>query len=120
MEKLTKNFSREELACKCGCDKCDMTDTFLKALQHLRDIVKFPITINSGYRCDEHNRAVGGAMSSKHKLGQAADLDLTSLSPHQVQTLLEAIKLVPEIKGVGVAKSFVHIDTREFPAEWKY
>ena len=34
-----------------------------------------PIYINSGYRCEELNRAVGGSASSAHKIGLAADFD---------------------------------------------
>lgn len=33
-----------------------------------------PITVNSGYRCPALNRAVGGAASSQHLLGKAADI----------------------------------------------
>ena len=33
-----------------------------------------PITISSGYRCPELNRIVGGAITSQHTKGQAADL----------------------------------------------
>jgi uncharacterized protein YcbK (DUF882 family) len=117
---LTKNFSVAETACKCGCNKCDMKPEFMAVLQHLRDIVGFPLHITSGYRCDKHNRAIGGASSSKHKEGIAVDIDTTSLTKDQRKTLIEAIKLIPAIKGVGIATSFIHIDTREFEAEWKY
>ena len=33
-----------------------------------------PITISSGYRCPELNRIVGGAITSQHTKGHAADL----------------------------------------------
>ncbi|MCD8173117.1 MAG: D-Ala-D-Ala carboxypeptidase family metallohydrolase [Alistipes sp.] len=33
-----------------------------------------PITVNSGYRCPELNRAVGGASGSQHLRGEAADI----------------------------------------------
>ena len=119
-KRLTKSFLVSELSCRCGCGKCDMKPDFLAALQHLRDIVKFPLAINSGFRCDKHNFAVGGAHSSKHKEGIAVDIDTTKLTKEQRKTLIEAIKLVHEIKGVGIAPSFIHIDTRKFEAEWVY
>ena len=34
-----------------------------------------PITVNSGYRCPALNKAVGGAATSQHMNGQAADID---------------------------------------------
>lgn len=116
---ITKNFSYTE--CKCRhCDKCEMQVEFMTALQKLRDIVKFPLNLTSAYRCKKHNENVGGALTSKHLQGRAADIDLTCLTDHQKKTLLEAIKLVPELKGVGVAKSFIHVDNREFDSEWTY
>ena len=35
-----------------------------------------PVFINSGYRCPDLNKAVGGASTSQHCLGQAADIEV--------------------------------------------
>jgi hypothetical protein len=35
-----------------------------------------PVFINSGYRCPDLNKAVGGASASQHCLGQAADIEV--------------------------------------------
>ena len=43
-------------------------------LQPLRDIAGVPLHINSGYRCDELNTAVGGVPTSQHVKGEAADI----------------------------------------------
>lgn len=43
-------------------------------LEPLREIVGKPIKINSGYRCLELNKAVGGSKDSQHMQGKAADL----------------------------------------------
>ncbi|WP_071133955.1 D-Ala-D-Ala carboxypeptidase family metallohydrolase [Millionella massiliensis] len=37
-----------------------------------------PITVNSGYRCPELNRAVGGVATSQHLKGEAADITVGS------------------------------------------
>lgn len=37
-----------------------------------------PVTITSGYRCPELNKAIGGVSNSQHMLGQAADIAVTS------------------------------------------
>lgn len=46
----------------------------LNVLQPARDWLKAPIRINSGYRCEELNKAVGGVANSQHVKGQAADI----------------------------------------------
>lgn len=43
-------------------------------LQPLRDIIKQPIVITSGYRCKRLNALVGGVSNSQHLIGQAADI----------------------------------------------
>ena len=116
---LTKNFSKRECACKC-CGECHMDSTFMEVLQDLRDTVGFPLIITSGYRCDVHNRAVKGANSSQHIRGKAVDIDTSSLTADQKQRLMAAIQKDKRIKGVGVATSFIHIDSRETPAHWVY
>lgn len=45
-----------------------------KVLDPVREAWKRPITVNSGYRSAELNRAVGGARNSQHTMGQAADI----------------------------------------------
>ena len=46
----------------------------LNVLQPLRDVWGKPLKINSGYRCPELNRAVGGVPTSQHVKGEAADI----------------------------------------------
>lgn len=43
-------------------------------LDPLRQNYGKPIIVNSGYRCDALNKAVGGSKNSQHCLGQAADI----------------------------------------------
>ncbi len=49
-----------------------------------------PITVNSGYRCPELNRAVGGVATSQHCRGEAADI--TAGSPEKNRELFEMIR----------------------------
>lgn len=44
-------------------------------LDPLREAYGKPIYINSGYRCSELNKAVGGVSTSEHQSGRAADID---------------------------------------------
>lgn len=43
-------------------------------LEPLRNAWGSSINVNSGYRCDALNKAVGGVATSAHRLGWAADL----------------------------------------------
>lgn len=75
-------FERSETAERMGI--CNVITTFAvrdavkelveKVLQPLRDRVGHPLRVNSGYRCPELNRAVGGAATSQHVRGEAADV----------------------------------------------
>lgn len=44
-------------------------------LDPLREWYGRPITISSGFRCPELNRAVRGSVTSQHMTGEAADID---------------------------------------------
>lgn len=61
-------------------------------LDPLREAWGEPIIVGSGYRCEALNRAVGGAASSQHKLGQAADIHTKSDSVEDNKKLFELIK----------------------------
>ena len=43
-------------------------------LQPIRDAWKGVIVVNSGYRCEALNKAVGGSKTSQHLKGEAADI----------------------------------------------
>ena len=57
-------------------------------LDPLREAWGGPLTVSSGYRCPELNRAVGGSETSAHTAGWAADLVPASEDPRGVQGLV--------------------------------
>ena len=57
-------------------------------LEQVRALVGAPITISSGYRSPALNRAVGGAASSAHVLGLAADISTAKLAPKALALLI--------------------------------
>ena len=59
-------------------------------LDPLRERYKKPIYVNSGYRCDALNKAVGGSKTSSHLYGLAADI--TAGSPKENKILFEMIQ----------------------------
>lgn len=48
--------------------------TLMAFLDRMRDAWGGPIIVNSGYRCEELNKAVGGKSTSGHLSGYAADI----------------------------------------------
>ena len=59
-------------------------------LDPLRDAWGAPIMVNSGYRCPELNKLVGGTPNSQHQRGEAADI--TVGTPARNRRLLALIK----------------------------
>lgn len=74
-----KYFTKNEFKCKCcrtlPADVWMYVDDLVKnVLDPVREELGEPIVVNSGHRCDERNKLVGGAKNSQHLTGQAADV----------------------------------------------
>ena len=80
MGDISKNFSRSEFCCKC-CDFSTVDVKLIEVLEIVRSQFKKPVKITSACRCEEYNYVVGGADSSKHKLGIAADIIVKDVDP---------------------------------------
>lgn len=61
-------------------------------LDPLREAYGKPIYINSGYRCPELNKVVGGVSTSEHQSGRAADIDT-----HDYEENKKLFKLIQEL-----------------------
>jgi uncharacterized protein YcbK (DUF882 family) len=75
-------------------------------LQCIRNVVDFPLVISSGFRCEAHNKAVGGEADSAHTRGLAADIVIPA-SPLRYKFLKEALVF---FKRIGLSAEFVHVD----------
>lgn len=117
MTKSTKNFRAEEFACPC-CGRNEIKDSLVDALQALRDLIKKPIIVNSGYRCAKHNQEVGGARNSQHVKGTAADIWVKGMPPTTLAYMAEQIPAFRD-GGIGVYPTWVHVDTRGYRARWR-
>ena len=73
---LTPHFRVGEFKCKCGGNHGIKLDCELvEKLEELRTYLDCSrIIINSGFRCPEHDRRVGGNGGGMHTKGQAADI----------------------------------------------
>jgi len=84
--KLTEHFSLEELiisetATRKGIDNTPSPHVIgnllitAQGLEKVRELLKKPITVSSGYRSPALNRVIGGSDKSAHTLGYAADFN---------------------------------------------
>ena len=113
---VAKHFHLKEFECKCGACEVQQIDTLLlQKLDDLRDELGSAIIVTSGYRCEAHNKAVGGKRNSRHLAGQAADIFSKAVT---IKQLLELCK--KKFQRIGVATSFLHVDIAEGKATWKY
>lgn len=82
-------------------------------LNPLREWYGKPIRVNSGYRCEALNSAIGGAKNSQHTTGMAADIDAGSVEENKklfdyIKDNLEFDQLIDE-KHL----SWVHVSYHE-------
>lgn len=124
--KITKNFDLSEFECKCGCKTPD--DVYVNIvklanqLQTLRDVVNKPIKINSGYRCEQHNKDSGGVSSSQHLLGNASDIKVKGYITKNLSKLIDELISNGDMLqgGLGIYDTFVHYDIRKTKTRWDY
>lgn len=122
--KLAPSFNTREFRCRDGSDTVMVDETLTVVLQCIREHFGKPVVITSGYRTAAHNAVVGGAKSSQHLLGRAADIRVEGISVEDVAAYAE--RLMPDWGGVGRypvkagrATGWVHVDTRQNKSRWK-
>jgi len=108
---VSKYFKRKEFACKCGCGFSAVDAELLAVLEDLRIYFLNPLVINSGCRCETHNKKIGGANKSYHIRGMAADIRIKNISTADISAYLE--KKYHNKYGIGKHKTFIHIDVRQ-------
>lgn len=113
---ISKNFTVEEMRCPC-CKTCDMSHEFMIELQRIRDVLGRPFKINSAYRCEKHNKEIGGAATSRHLTGQAVDISIVGWSGQEIHDLIDEISSQLS-SGLGLYRSHLHYDIRAKRAAW--
>ena len=77
-------------------------------LQPLRDALGKPVRVNSAFRSEAVNRAVGGTATSQHRLGQAADIHVPGMTSVEVAKKIVALGL-PFDQVIEEFGSWVHV-----------
>lgn len=124
--KLTENFTLEELtvsdiAVRKGLDNtpnateiANLMRTAL-LLEQVRELVKKPITVNSAFRSKPVNDAVGSKDTSQHRIGCAADIRVSGMTPKEVvQACIDAN--IPYDQIIEEFGSWTHISVPDMPA----
>ncbi len=115
-----KEMTKSNTATVKGIDNTPdqtITDNLTKlieaVLDPLREWYGKPIIVNSGYRCEALNKAIGGAKSSQHMLGEAADI--TAGNKEENEKLFNYIKDNLEFDQLINESDFswVHVSYRE-------
>lgn len=117
MNASSKNFAADELTCSC-CGSHGVKQWALDRLQEVRAAACRPLTITSSYRCENHPVEAKKAKAGTHNQGIAFDIAVSTGAQR-----MEIIKLGIEhgATGIGVAKSFVHLDWRVgLAVAWTY
>ena len=103
-----------EFNCPC-CGNIEMNQLFIDTLRAAREYSNTPYLINSGYRCEKHNKKVGGKVGDKakgipastHTVGAAADIHCTE---SRQRALILCGLLEAGFSRIGIAKTFIHVD----------
>ena len=127
--RLTANFTLEELCASATANRLGIDNTpsvvvkqnlrmlAEKVLQPIRDEYRRAIVVTSGYRCATLNRVVGGAKTSQHLTGCAADIKCTSTSKAYLFNLIRRMMREGKITvgqliweyGTAQEPSWIHV-----------
>lgn len=112
MANNTKHFNVSEFACKCGCGFNIIDQRVMNMAETIRLALGVPVHVNSGCRCDKHNKSVGGVKASNHTKGLAADLSCSKGAKVMFDTVrkLHADGKLPDLDYCIRYKNFIHID----------
>lgn len=119
-----KELSESSTAKSLGIDntptpeaEANLTALVEAVLDPLRERYGHPIYVNSGYRCPRLNKAVGGAKTSQHMTGEAADIYVADAKGRAelfsiLYSLLPYDQLIWE-RGDDEAPAWIHVSYRE-------
>ena len=104
---LSPHFDTSEFTCNC-CGEGGVQPELIEKLELLREKIGKPIIVTSGYRCEKHNKHVGGVANSYHLLGMAADIKVKGIKPCILAQVASNVGFF-----VIIYDNFVHLDIGE-------
>ena len=98
--------------------KNEMNEDFLIKLDDLRHECGFPFIITSGYRDKTHSIEARKTKAGTHAKGIASDIRINN--GNEAYAIIKHAQSMG-FNGIGVAKTFIHVDTRDTtPVVWCY
>jgi len=100
-----KPFDKDSFKCKCGCgNTLSEFSLFIDFMNYLYKETNNIYEISSGFRCINHNKAVGGKEDSDHTKGLAIDI----ITP----TIEDRSLIVYHAYKFGIKRAIVYIDKK--------
>lgn len=115
---ISEHFNVQEFKCKCGKNhEIKIDSKLVKFLEMLITELKAKkCIVSSGYRCPEHDKAVGGGGFGQHTKGTAADVCFYDENDVPISSKIVSCKAqdigVPGIANINKNYSYIHLDTR--------
>ena len=129
--RLSEHFTVEEFDCRDGTRVMRrdyngleyLCRTFLEPLRKKYG----PVHVNSGFRTRAYNARIGGASQSMHVYtihdgnDQAADVTCARGRPSDWHRTLNTLRARERNGkgGLGLYSTFVHVDIRDYKADWR-
>lgn len=113
--KITTGLTSLEYQCKCDYSSCKVfpiRKNLIDSYRWLREKINSPLTINSGYRCPQHNENVGGVDYSYHMQGSAIDIMKSGDFGKIPIRDIEKVARLAGFKFIKEYNSFIHFDVR--------
>lgn len=111
---LTKNFKVSEFVSEHKGRYAILLAALVETVQVIRNRIKAPLRVNSGYRSPSYNKAIGGATFSRHMYGDGVDLAAPTISVHELKNkCIQAGASYVQVYADG----HVHCDWRNYPLD---
>ena len=115
---LSAHFNVQEFKCQCGKSHDILIDSgLIDKLERLYTALNCSkIIVTSGYRCPEHDKAVGGTSSGQHTKGTAADVCCYGQDGQPISSKVVCCKAQDlgfgGIANITAAYQYTHLDVR--------
>lgn len=115
---LSPHFNISEFRCKCGKEHETLNDPeLIEKLEKLYAALNCSkIIVTSGYRCEQHDKNVGGSGNGQHTFGNAADICCYGQNGQPISSKTVCCKAQDigfrGIANITAAYIYTHVDVR--------
>ena len=109
-------FTKSQIAAREGIDNTptdfaieNLNLLCLKILDPLREAIKKPVVVSSGYRNELLNKKAGGTNGSQHTQGEAADIYVPGMTARQLFDWILRNTCLPIDQIIDEFEAWVHV-----------